>query len=75
MSRTVQVRVKPGSRGGDRVVAGDDGVLTLWVRARAVDSKATEAAAALLAEHLGVRRRDVALVSGATSRLKLFRVE
>ncbi len=74
MSRVVQVRVKPGSRAGDRVVEGEDGVLTLWVRERAVDGRATEAAAALLARHLGVPRRDVELVSGATSRLKRFRV-
>lgn len=74
MSRVVQVKVKPGSRGGDRVAEGDDGVLTLWVRERAVDGRATEAAAALLASHLGVPRRDVTLVSGAASRLKRFRV-
>lgn len=74
MTRVVEVHVKPGSRGGDRVVEGEDGVLTLWVRERAVDGRATEAAASLLAQHLGVRRRDVALVSGAASRHKRFRV-
>lgn len=74
MSRVVQVRVKPGSRRGESVVTDDDGTLVLSVRERAVDGKATEAAAALLAKHLDVRRRDVELVSGATSRIKLFRV-
>lgn len=74
MSRTVQVRVRPGSRRGASVTTDAEGVLVLTVRERAVDGKATEAAAALLAEHLGVRRRDVELVSGAASRIKIFRV-
>jgi uncharacterized protein YggU (UPF0235/DUF167 family) len=36
-----------------------------------VDGKATEAALAALAEAIGVRRRDVSLVTGATSRDKV----
>lgn len=71
----MQVRVKPGSRRGASVATDEDGTLVLAVRERAVDGRATEAAAALLAQHLGVRRRDVELVSGAASRIKLFRVE
>ncbi|MBX7454369.1 DUF167 domain-containing protein [Mycolicibacterium sp. 3033] len=42
---------------------------------RAVDGKANEAVHRQLAEHLGVPRRDVQLISGETSRLKRFRVE
>lgn len=41
------------------------------VSARAVDGKATEAALRALAEALGVRRSEVTLVTGATSRTKL----
>jgi len=67
------VTVKPGSSKGPWVEAGEDGALTIYVRERAVDGKATEAAARLLAEHLGVPRRDIELVSGATSRIKRFR--
>lgn len=75
MSRVLQVKVKPGSRHGPRVSTDAEGTLVLAVPERAVDGKATEAAAALLAEHLGVRRRAVSLVSGATSRIKRFRID
>jgi uncharacterized protein YggU (UPF0235/DUF167 family) len=45
------------------------------VSARAVDGAATEAALAAVADALGVRRRQVRLVSGATSRDKLVEVD
>ena len=70
----IAVQVKPGSSKGPLVVAGDDGTLTVYVRERAVDGKATEAVARLLAEHLSVARSRLELVSGATSRLKRFRI-
>ena len=70
----ITVRVKPGSAKGPLVEAAEDGSLTLYVRERAVDGKATEAVARLLAEHLGVPRSRVELVSGAASRVKRFRV-
>ena len=74
MSETVVVTVKPGSRKGPLVEAGADGALTIYVRERAIEGKATEAAARLLAEHLGVPRSRVELVAGATSRVKRFRI-
>lgn len=74
MSETVVVRVKPGSRKGPLVEPGADGELTIYVRHRPVDGKANAAVIRLLAEYLGVPRGDVQLVSGATSRLKRFRV-
>jgi len=69
----VPVRVKPGSsRTG---VGGDhDGALVVRVSARAVDGRATEAALRAVAEALGVRRSEVSLVTGATSRTKLVDV-
>jgi uncharacterized protein len=74
LSETVVVTVKPGSRKGPLVEAGADGALTIYVRERAVEGKATEAAARLLADHLGVPRSRVELVAGATSRVKRFRI-
>lgn len=68
------VRVKPGSRKGPLVETEADGSLTIYVRERAIEGKATEAAARLLAEHLGVPRSRVELVAGATSRVKRFRI-
>lgn len=72
---TLTVKVTPGSRKGPAVeVDGSTGAITVFVRERAVDGKATAAAGAVLAEHLGVRRGDVELISGMTSRHKRFRV-
>ena len=74
MAELITVTVKPGSKKGPLVDAGDDGSLTIYVRERAIDGKATEAATAVLAKYLGVPRSRVELVSGATSRVKRFRV-
>ena len=74
MAETVTVTVKPGSRKGPLVEVGADGALTIYVRERAIEGKATEAAARLLADHLGVPRRRGELVAGATSRVKRFRI-
>lgn len=70
----VVVRVKPGSRKGPLVETGDDDVLTVYVRERAVEGKANDAVVKLLAEHYDVPRSRVELVSGATARVKRFRI-
>ena len=74
MAELITVTVKPGSKKGPLVDAGDDGSLTIYVRERAIEGKATDAAAAVLATYLGIARSRVELVSGATSRVKRFRV-
>ncbi len=48
--------------------------LVVRVRERAVDGRATTAALAALAEALGVRRGEVSLVTGATSRTKVVEI-
>jgi uncharacterized protein len=65
--------VRPGA---SRTLVGGshNGALVVRVGARAVDGQATEAALAAVAKELGVRRRSVTLVSGATSRTKVFDV-
>jgi uncharacterized protein (TIGR00251 family) len=68
------IRVKPG--GSRTQVGGTHGdALIVKVAARAVDGKATEAALRAVAAALGVRRRDVSLVSGATSRDKVVEID
>jgi uncharacterized protein YggU (UPF0235/DUF167 family) len=69
----ITVRVRPGSA---RTSVGGEhgGALVVRVSARAVDGQATAAALAAVAEALGVRRRAVTLVSGATSRTKVIEV-
>lgn len=74
MAELITVTVKPGSKKGPLVEAGDDGTLTVYVPERAVDGKATEAVAAVLARYLSVPRSRVELVFGATSRVKRFRI-
>jgi uncharacterized protein YggU (UPF0235/DUF167 family) len=51
-----------------------DGALVVRVTARAVEGAATEAVLVAVAEAFGVRRREVSLVSGATSRTKVIDV-
>lgn len=75
MAHTVVVTVKPGSRKGPLVETDENGALTIYVREPAVEGKATDAAARLLAAHLGVPRSAVTLTAGATSRIKRFRVD
>ena len=75
MSQVVTVTVKPGSRKGPLVEVSDAGELTVYVRERAVEGKATEAAARLIAAHFGVPRSRIELVAGATSRVKRFRID
>jgi hypothetical protein len=68
-----EVRVRPGAsriRVGGRYADA----LVVAVTARAVDGKATEATLLAVAEALGVHRRDVRLVTGATNRTKVVEV-
>ena len=70
----VVIRVRPGS--GRTVVGGRyDDALVVRVSERAVDGKATDAALRALADALGVRRADVRLVTGATSRTKIVEID
>ena len=74
MTDIVAVKVKPGSRKGPLVEVDSTGDLTIYVREPAVDGRANDAAARLLAAHLQLPRSQVELVSGAASRQKRFRV-
>ncbi|ACY98457.1 protein of unknown function DUF167 [Thermomonospora curvata DSM 43183] len=74
MAVRVAIRVGPGA--SRTKVGGAHGeALVVKVAARAVEGKATEAALRAVADALGVRRRDVRLISGATSREKLIEVD
>ncbi len=66
----ISVRVHPGAR--QTTVGGSyDGMLVVRVTERAVDGKATIAVLGALADAFNVSKRDVTLVSGATSRTKI----
>jgi uncharacterized protein YggU (UPF0235/DUF167 family) len=70
---TFAIRVTPGARRAG--LALKDGVIRISVTAPPEDGRATEAARTALAEALGVAKTRLALVRGATSRDKLFRLE
>ena len=62
----------PGAgRGAD---GGPGPLLGVWVRQRAVDGQATEAALTALAGALGIRRTDLRLVVGARARVKIVEI-
>ena len=69
----LQVRVQPGASKTE-VVGLEHGVLRVRVSAAPERGKATEAAIALIARHLGVPKRDVSLVSGMDAQESLRRL-
>ena len=68
------VRVQPRARRNE-VVAQADGVFRVRVTAAPEGGEANRAVIALLADALGVAPSRIALVRGAASRDKLFRIE
>ena len=70
----LQVRVQPKARRNE-IVEQADGAFRVRVTAVPEGGEANRAVIALLAEALGIAPSRVALVRGATSRDKLFRVE
>ena len=71
----ISVHLKPNSRHREEVVVGDDGVLTIYTKAPAIEGRANLAAAKLLAKHFSVAPSKVKLVRGATSKYKVFEVD
>lgn len=71
----ISTRLKPNSRHREEVVANDDGSLTVYTKAPAIEGRANMAAAKLLAKHFGVAPSKVKLVRGATSKYKVFEVD
>ena len=69
----IAVRAQPGAR-RNGIVGEQAGALKLAVTAPPDKGRANEALVEVLAESLGVKRSQVELVSGATSRAKKFLV-
>lgn len=70
---TVTVRVHPGAA-REAIVLLEDGSLDVRLRARPVEGQANARLIELLADRLGLRKRDVAVVSGVRSRQKVVRI-
>ncbi|HSH11730.1 MAG TPA: DUF167 domain-containing protein [Ilumatobacter sp.] len=70
----LEIRVQPGaSRNGFAGWYGD--IAKLRVSAAPVDGAANDAVVEVLAELLGVRPRQIALVSGLSSRTKVLEID
>lgn len=64
------VLVKPGSKKGPLVELAEDGSITVFLKERAIDGAANEGLIRVLAEHFGVRKNEVTIEAGFTSRIK-----
>ena len=71
----ISVHLKPNSRHREEVVVGDDGLLTIYTKAPAIEGRANAAAVKLLAKHFGVAPSKVKLLRGASSKYKLFDID
>ena len=71
----LSAHLKPNSRHREEVVANDDGLLTIYTKAPAIEGRANLAAVKLLAKHFGVAPSKVKLVRGAASKYKLFDID
>lgn len=73
MSTRLTVKAKP--KASKRGVAIKDGVVVVSVTAPPVDGRANEEIVEVLAAHLGVKRADVTIVSGASGKTKILEIE
>ncbi len=71
----VSVRIKPNSRHREEVVPNDDGSLTIYTKAPAIEGRANAAAIKLLAKYFKVAPSKVKLTRGATSKYKTFEID
>ncbi len=70
----ISAKIKPNSRYREEVVANNDGSLTVYTKAPAIEGRANLAAVKLVAKYYGVTPSRVKLVRGAVSRNKVFEI-
>ncbi len=70
----ILIRVQPRAK-RNAVVADASGALKVYVTAPPEDGRANEAVIELLAEHFGVKRRQIEIVSGEKCREKVVRID
>ena len=71
---TIQVKVKPRAR-LSLLTPVEGGAWIAELKSPPVDGKANEELVSLIARHFGCRKSAVFIKSGASSRLKLVRIE
>lgn len=74
MPTVLQIQVKPNAR-VSRLFQTEEGQWQAQLKSPPVDGKANEELIALVAKHMGCRRSDVSIKSGAASRMKLVRID
>ena len=75
METEALIRVKVTPRSSKNRIAGKEKAFyRVKVTSAPVEGKANDALIALLAEELGVPKRDIEIVSGKTGRLKTIRI-
>ena len=73
MKTSLKVRVNPRSS-RNRITGWQDGVLSVKLTAPPVEGAANKAAIEFLADQLGIKKSQITLVSGRTSREKTFEI-
>ena len=71
----ISVHLKPNSHHREEVVPNDDGSLTIYTKAPAIEGRANLATGKLLAKYFGVAPSRVKLLRGATSKYKIFEID
>jgi uncharacterized protein (TIGR00251 family) len=74
VDRGVRVSVRVIPRSSKNALQWEQGTLKVRLTAPPVDGAANEALLALLAERLGLPKRNVSIVQGATSRQKIVEI-
>lgn len=69
----ISVKVKPGAR-IEKIKKTSEARFEIWVREKAVEGKANQAAIAALSRHLKVPQSRIKLFGGHTSRNKVFQI-
>jgi uncharacterized protein YggU (UPF0235/DUF167 family) len=72
MKETIEARIHTGS--SKRTVELKETVYHIYTHAKPVDGKANSDAVSLLAEYLGIPRRNVIIIKGEHSKNKVFEI-
>jgi uncharacterized protein (TIGR00251 family) len=70
----IEVKTKPNAK-QTRLEEQEDGTWIAHVQAPPVDGKANAKLTAMIAEHFGVSKRNVTILTGATSKRKRVEIE
>lgn len=71
MKVSVKVQLRASK---ERVVKSPDGSLKVYLREAPVDGKANQALIEVLSDYYGVKKKDIRITKGVTSRQKLVEI-